>query len=86
VLVDGFKRLRAARSLKGLTHLSARVLETDAQGAKAAVFNLNRIAGKPVELEEAWIIYGLVEEDGLRQMEVAQLLGRHKSWVNRRWP
>jgi len=84
VLVDGFKRLRAARTLKGLTQLSARLLETDAQGAKAAVFNLNRIAGKPVELEEAWIIYALVEEDGLRQIEVAQLLGRHKSWVNRR--
>lgn len=84
VLVDGFKRLRAARSLKGITHLSARLLETDAQGAKAAVFNLNRIAGKPVELEEAWIIYALVEEDGLQQVEVAQLLGRHKSWVNRR--
>jgi ParB-like chromosome segregation protein Spo0J len=84
VLVDGFKRLRAARSLKGVTHLSARLLETDAQGAKAAVFNLNRIAGKPVELEEAWIIYALVEEDGLQQVEVAQLLGRHKSWVNRR--
>ena len=84
VLVDGFKRLRAARLMKGLTHLSARLLETDAQGAKAAVFNLNRIAGKPVELEEAWIIYALVEEDGLRQIEVAQLLGRHKSWVNRR--
>ena len=84
VLVDGFKRLRAARSLKGITHLSARLLETDAQGAKAAVFNLNRIAGKPVELEEAWIIYALVEEDGLQQVEVAQLPGRHKSWVNRR--
>jgi ParB-like chromosome segregation protein Spo0J len=84
VLVDGFKRLRAARSLKGLTHLSARLLETDAQGAKAAVFNLNRIAGKPVELEEAWIIAALVEEDGLQQVEVARLLGRHKSWVNRR--
>jgi ParB-like chromosome segregation protein Spo0J len=84
VLVDGFKRLRAARSLKGLTHLSTRLLETDPQGAKAAVFNLNRIAGKPVELEEAWIIHALVEEDGLQQVEVARLLGRHKSWVNRR--
>ena len=84
VLVDGFKRLRAARSLKGITHSSARLLETDVQGAKAAIFNLNRIAGKPVELEEAWIIYALVEEDGLQQVDVAQLLGRHKSWVNRR--
>lgn len=84
VLVDGFKRLRAARSLKGFTHLSARLLEVDEQAAKAALFNLNRIVGRPVELEESWIIYALVREDGLQQTEVAAMLGRHKSWVNRR--
>ena len=84
VLVDGFKRLRAARSLKGFTHLTARLLEVDEQAAKAAVFNLNRVVGRPVELEESWIIYALVREDGLQQTEVAAMLGRHKSWVNRR--
>ena len=84
VLVDGFKRLRAARTLKGHDRLVARFLETDEQGAKAAIFNLNRITGRPVELEEAWIIYALVIDDGLQQIEVAQMLGRHKSWVNRR--
>lgn len=84
VLVDGFKRLHAARSLKGLSHLMARRLEVDETGAKVALFNLNRIVGKPVELEEAWIIYALVREDGLPQIEAAQMLGRHKSWVNRR--
>jgi len=84
VLVDGFKRLRAARSLKGFTHLGARLLEVDEQAAKAAVFNLNRVVGRPVELEESWIIYALVREDGLQQTEVAAMLGRHKSWVNRR--
>lgn len=84
VLVDGFKRLHAARSLKGFTHLNARTLEVDEQAAKAALFNLNRIVGRPVELEESWIIYALVREDGLQQVEVAAMLGRHKSWVNRR--
>jgi hypothetical protein len=84
VLVDGFKRLHAARSLQGFTHLSARLLEVDEQAAKAALFNLNRIVGRPVELEESWIIYALVREDGLQQTEVAAMLGRHKSWVNRR--
>jgi len=84
VLVDGFKRLHAARSLKGFTHLSARFLEIDQQAAKAALFKLNRIVGRPVELEESWIIYALVREDGLQQIEVAAMLGRHKSWVNRR--
>ena len=84
VLVDGFKRLHAARSLKSFTHLNARILEVDEQAAKAALFNLNRIVGRPVELEEAWFIYALVREDGLQQIEVATMLGRHKSWINRR--
>lgn len=84
VLVDGFKRLRAARTLKGYDQLVARFLEADEQGAKAAIFNLNRVTGRPVELEEAWIIYALVIDDGLQQIEVAHMLGRHKSWVNRR--
>lgn len=84
VLVDGFKRLRAARTLAGITGLHARGLEVDEHGAKAAIFNLNRITSKPNELEESWIIYALVHEDGCSQVEVAQMLGRHKSWVNRR--
>ena len=84
VLVDGFKRLRAARTLKGQHQLVSRLLETDEQGAKAAIFNLNRVTGRPVELEEAWIIYALVIDDGIQQVDVAQMLGRHKSWVNRR--
>lgn len=84
VLIDGFKRLSAARRLKGITHLTARRLEVDEQGAKAAIYNLNRIGGRPLELEEAWIVHALVREDSLSQVEAAQLLGRHKSWVNRR--
>lgn len=84
VLVDGFKRLRAARRLKRITSLPARLLEVDEHGAKAAIFNLNRITSKPNELEESWIIYTLVHDDGLPQVEVAHILGRHKSWVNHR--
>ncbi len=84
VLIDGFKRLHAARKLKGITSLRSRRLEVDEQGAKAAIYNLNRIGGRPLELEESWIVHALVREDGLSQVEAAQLLGRHKSWVNRR--
>jgi ParB-like chromosome segregation protein Spo0J len=84
VLIDGFKRLRAARTLKGMSRLKARRMDVDEQGAKAAVYNLNRIGQRPLELEESWIVHALVREDGLSQVEVAQLLGRHKSWVNRR--
>jgi hypothetical protein len=59
-------------------------MDVDEQGAKAAVYNLNRIGQRPLELEESWIVHALVREDGLSQVEAAQLLGRHKSWVNRR--
>jgi len=83
-LIDGFKRLGAARTLAGFSHLSARLLEADERTAKAAIYGLNRAGGRTRELEEAWIIQALVREDGMTQVEVAELLGRHKSWVCRR--
>ena len=83
-LIDGFKRLGAARSLAQIEHLSARLMEADERTAKAAIYGLNRAGGRTRELEEAWIIHALVREDGMSQVEVAELLGRHKSWVCRR--
>ena len=83
-LIDGFKRLGAARSLAEMKQLSARVMEADDRAAKAAIYGLNRAGGRTRELEEAWIVQALVREDGLSQVEVAELLGRHKSWVCRR--
>ncbi|HSP69632.1 MAG TPA: ParB N-terminal domain-containing protein, partial [Bryobacteraceae bacterium] len=83
-LIDGFKRLGAVRSLAHISHLSARLLEADERTAKAAIYGLNRAGGRTRELEEAWIIQALVREDGMSQVEVAELLGRHKSWVCRR--
>jgi ParB-like chromosome segregation protein Spo0J len=83
-LIDGFKRLGAARALAGWWYLSARLLEADERTVKAAIYGLNRAGGRTRELEEAWIIQALVREDGLSQVEVAELLGRHKSWVCRR--
>jgi len=83
-LIDGFKRLGAARALAGWLYLAARLLEADERTAKAAIYGLNRAGGRTRELEEAWIIQALVREDGLSQVEVAELLGRHKSWVCRR--
>ncbi len=84
VLIDGFKRLRAARTLQGMIRLTARRMDVDEAGAKAAIYNLNCITGRPAELEESWIVRAPVREDGLSQVEAAKLLGRHKSWVNRR--
>jgi ParB-like chromosome segregation protein Spo0J len=82
-LLDGFKR-RAAASQVGWRTLSVRVLEVDERAAKAAIFGLNSVGRRPQELEEAWLVQALVREDGLSQVEAAELLGRHKSWVCRR--
>jgi ParB/RepB/Spo0J family partition protein len=83
-LIDGFKRLAAARRLAQIDVLSARLMEADERTVKAAIYGLNRAGGRTRELEEAWIIHALVREDGMSQVEVAELLGRHKSWVCRR--
>jgi ParB-like chromosome segregation protein Spo0J len=84
VLLDGFKRLSAARRLRGFGTLLARRIEVDERSAKAAAFTLNQMNRRPQEWEEAWLVHALVREDGLSQIEVAELLGRHKSWVCRR--
>lgn len=83
-LIDGFKRLAAARTISGMRRMSIRMLLADERGAKAAIYGLNRACGRTRELEDAWIVHALVREDGLTQVEVAELLGRHKSWVCRR--
>jgi len=83
-LIDGFKRLSAARTIPGFQGLSARRVEVDERGAKAAIYGLNCVGRPTQELEEAWIVSALVREDGLSQVEAAELLGRHKSWVCRR--
>jgi hypothetical protein len=83
-LLDGFKRVAAAGRVGGWTTLSVRVLEVDERTAKAAILGLNRGQRRVRELEEAWIVQALVRDDGLTQVEAAQLLGQHKSWVCRR--
>jgi ParB-like chromosome segregation protein Spo0J len=82
-LLDGFKRHTAA-ALVAWPTLSVRLVDVDERSAKAAIFGLNHTGQHPSELEEAWIVQALVREDGLSQVEAAQLLNRHKSWVCRR--
>jgi hypothetical protein len=41
-LIDGFKRLGAARVLASMSLLSARAMEADDRAAKAAIYGLNR--------------------------------------------
>ena len=81
-VLDGFKRLSAARTLR-LDELRVRVVADDPVQAKVALSLLNASQGLS-ELEEAWVIRSLYRDDGLSQPEIGRLLGRHKSWVCRR--
>ena len=83
-LLDGYRRLYAARRMEEIRSLDARFIETDDRQAKASIYRLNQMGRRIHVLEEAWIISALVREDGLSQVEVADLLGRHKTWVCRR--
>jgi ParB-like chromosome segregation protein Spo0J len=82
-LLDGFKR-RAAAALLPWRTLSVRQIAADEAQAKAAIYGLNCTGSRPQQLEEAWIVHALVREDGLTQVQAAELLGQHKSWVCRR--
>jgi ParB-like chromosome segregation protein Spo0J len=82
--IDGFKRLAAARVLDWPSLLVRHLESDDERTVKAAVYGLNRVGRHLQELEEAWLVQALVREDGLSQVEAAELLGRHKSWVCRR--
>ena len=84
-LLDVFKRLSAARALPGVASLEARILDVDEPTAKVTILGLNGTGRRMKELEEAWIVHALVREDGLSQVEVAELLGRHKSWSVAVW-
>ncbi|MCP4244489.1 MAG: ParB/RepB/Spo0J family partition protein [bacterium] len=83
VLVDGFKRLAAARELE-LGMLTVRTLPLSSRAAVAAVYGLNRGGRGLLDLEEALVVRKLVRSLGLTQPEVGELLDRHKSWVSRR--
>jgi ParB/RepB/Spo0J family partition protein len=82
-VIDGFKRLHAARAI-GLMALRVRVVELEDRAAIAAIFTLNHGSAALTDLEEAMVVRTLCREHGLDQSQVAELLGRHKSWVSRR--
>lgn len=81
-LIDGFKRLHAARAMSW-PRLRAEVQQVDAAGAKVRLWRCNAGAGLS-ELEEAWLVRALYRDDKLTQPQIGQLLVRHKSWVCRR--
>jgi ParB-like chromosome segregation protein Spo0J len=81
-IIDGFKRLNAARAL-GWSSLRLRVVDTDIVEAKCMLIALHDRRGI-TELEEGWLIRSLYRDDNLMQPAIAQRLGRDKSWVCRR--
>jgi ParB-like chromosome segregation protein Spo0J len=81
-IIDGFKRVRAARALAWRT-LRARVVDVDPAEAKILLVALHDRRGL-TELEEGWLIRSLYRDDHLSQPAIAARLGRHKSWVYRR--
>lgn len=82
-LLDGFKRLRAANQL-GWQELTVRPLDVSLRACKAAILHLNRVGRTITGLEESLVVHSLCHEDGLNQVEIASLLGHHKSWVCRK--
>lgn len=81
-LIDGFKRLHAARAMSW-PRLRAEVQQVDAAGAKVRLWRCNAGTGLS-EIEEAWLVRALYRDDKLTQPQIGQLLVRHKSWVCRR--
>lgn len=81
-LLDGFKRLHAARTL-GWTDLRAETRDVGRVDAKVAISALHDRRGL-TEIEEGWLVQSLHRDDGLTQSDIAWRLGRHKSWVCRR--
>lgn len=81
-IIDGFKRVRAARAL-GWSTLLARVDEVGAVDAKLRLRELHDRRGL-TELEEAWLVRSLYRDDRLPQSEIARRMHRHRSWIWRR--
>lgn len=81
-IVDGFKRLIGARAL-GWSALRAEIHDVTGPAAKLLLWHSNA-RQQLSDLEEAWLVRALYREDRLNQPQIAQLVGRHKSWVCRR--
>ena len=82
VLVDGFARALAAKRV-GIQELLVETMRLTGPQMKAQMLIRNR-ERTPLLVEEFRIVRELVEVDGLSQVEVADQLERHKSWVCRR--
>lgn len=83
-LVDGFKRLRAMQKLKRAKLVARVTQELPTRMCKTLIVQLNQRSLSINVLEEALVIASLHREENLKQVEIAALFGRDKSWVSRR--
>ena len=81
-LIDGFKRLRAAEQMRWAT-LRTASMDVDEQGQWTAMLALNQATQSMNVLEEALVLREMVAS-GMTQIQIGQILNRHKSWVSRR--
>jgi ParB-like chromosome segregation protein Spo0J len=82
VLVDGFIRQAAALRL-GLQSVFVTVVELSVAQMKAQMYLRNRERGLLL-VEECRLVQELYDADGLTQVQIGDLLEKHKSWVSRR--
>lgn len=83
-VLDGFKRVRAARAL-GWRELAASVSVDDVSAADAKLRLRELHEGRGLtELEEAWLVRSLYREDRMSLPQIGIAFGRHRSWVWRR--
>jgi len=81
IVIDGYKRVRALKRLAFDT-----VSGTDWELTEAEALLLERglrVASEDA-FDQAWLLKELQERFGFSEGELAQRLGRHKSWVSRR--
>lgn len=82
-VLDGLKRLRVLHAL-GRREVQVIVVQLDIATALVALMAHNAPHHGLCELEQAWVVRKLVRGCKLQQLEVAELFGRHVSWVSRR--
>jgi ParB/RepB/Spo0J family partition protein len=83
LLIDGFKRYRAARAL-GKSTVELRCVDRPLTTLKAIALTVNAEQSPGSEIEKALLLHSLHREDRMTQEDIALLCNRHKSWVCRR--
>jgi ParB family transcriptional regulator, chromosome partitioning protein len=82
IVIDGFKRVRAAGRL-GMDQLECSVWDQSEVDALVQMHALQRPRERSA-LDDAYLIRALQEEHGLSLTTIGHRLGRTKSWVSRR--